>query len=66
MLVGKWAGFPYIMQGGFGVASIVAEGVEVAAAAVVVVACCPDTASAVADFGPTETPGAGVASFSGS
>ena len=35
VLVGKWAGFPYIMQGGFGVASIVAEGVEVAAAAVV-------------------------------
>ena len=35
VLVGKWAGFPHMMKGGFGVASIVAEGVEVAAAAVV-------------------------------
>ena len=35
VLVGKWAGFPYMMKGGFGVASITADGVEVAAAAVV-------------------------------
>jgi L-aminopeptidase/D-esterase-like protein len=35
VLVGKWAGFLNIMQGGFGVASIVCDGVEVAAAAVV-------------------------------
>ena len=35
VLVGKWAGFPYLMKGGFGVASIVSDGVEVAAAAVV-------------------------------
>jgi L-aminopeptidase/D-esterase-like protein len=35
VLVGKWGGFPHIMKGGFGVASLSAEGVEVAAAAVV-------------------------------
>ena len=35
MLVGKWAGFPYLMKGGFGLASLDAEGVVVAAAAVV-------------------------------
>ena len=35
VLVGKWAGFMHMMKGGFGVASIVEDGVEVAAAAVV-------------------------------
>lgn len=34
-LVGKWAGFPYLMKGGFGVASLAVDGVMVAAAAVV-------------------------------
>jgi len=35
VLVGKWAGWLHMMKGGFGVASLVEEGVEVAAAAVV-------------------------------
>lgn len=35
VLVGKWAGLPHMMKGGFGVASICKDGVEVAAAAVV-------------------------------
>ena len=35
VLVGKWAGFPYLMKGGFGLASLDVEGVVVAAAAVV-------------------------------
>jgi L-aminopeptidase/D-esterase-like protein len=35
VFVGKWAGWPHMMKGGFGVASLTIEGVEVAAAAVV-------------------------------
>lgn len=35
VLVGKWAGFPHMMKGGFGVASLRYEDVVVAAAAVV-------------------------------
>ena len=35
VLVGKWAGFQYMMKGGFGVATVREAGVEVAAAAVV-------------------------------
>lgn len=35
VLVGKWAGFPHMMKGGFGVASLRRDGVVVAAAAVV-------------------------------
>lgn len=35
VLVGKWAGFPQMMKGGFGIASLRHDGVVVAAAAVV-------------------------------
>ncbi|WP_374686100.1 P1 family peptidase [Promineifilum sp.] len=35
VFVGKWAGWPHMMKGGFGVASLTIEGVEVAAAVVV-------------------------------
>lgn len=35
VFVGKWGGFPHMMKGGFGVASLREEGIEVAAAAVV-------------------------------
>jgi L-aminopeptidase/D-esterase-like protein len=35
VFVGKWAGFPYMMKGGFGVSSLSQDGVTVAAAAVV-------------------------------